>query len=172
MNIVINKNNSQINENWSKFRKVRAIIKKNNKYAITEEGGKIIFPGGKCDKDEDFDNAIIRELEEETGIKFEQKDLKNILTLETYYEDFYDYRISKEKPRYTITKYYYVETTFDINKDNQSLTNSEINENFNIKFVSKEELLKLLNIDHSSSTNGKFFDEENKVILENILKKY
>lgn len=170
MNIVINKNNAQINDDWSIFRKVRAIIKNNDKYAITEEGGKVIFPGGKCDKDEDFDDAIIRELEEETGISFEKNSLENILTLETYYEDFYNYRISKEAPRYTITKYYYVETTSDINKSNQSLTTSEINENFNIKFVTKEELIKLLNIDHSSSVNGKFFDEENKVILENILK--
>ena len=170
MNIVINKHNLKINDDWSTFRKVRAIIKNNDKYAITEEGGKVIFPGGKCDEDEDFNDAIVRELKEETGIKFDKNSLKNILTLETYYEDFYNYRVSKNTPRYTITKYYYVETNSNINKDNQLLTTGEINENFNIKFVSKDELIDLLNTDHSSSVNGKFFDEENKIILENILK--
>ena len=170
MNIVINKHNLKTNDNWSTFRKVRAIIKNNDKYAITEEGGKVIFPGGKCDEDEDFNDAIVRELEEETGIKFDKNSLKNILTLETYYEDFYNYRVSKNTPRYTITKYYYVETNSNLNKDNQSLTTGELNENFNIKFVSKDELIDLLNTDHSSSVNGKFFDEENKIILENILK--
>lgn len=169
MNIIINKNNLQINENWSTFRKVRAIIKNNDKYAITEEGGKIIFPGGKCDQEEDFDDAIIRELEEETGIIFEKENLKNILTLETYYENFYDYRISANKPRYTITKYYYTETQDNIDENNQSLTTSELTENFKIKFVSKEELIKLLSEDHSLVTNGKFFDEENKIILNNFI---
>lgn len=170
MNIVINKNNSVPDETWSTFRKVRAVINNNDNYAITEEGGKVIFPGGKCDNNEDFDSAIIRELEEETGIKFKNDELKQVLTLETYYEDFYDYRTSCKKPRYTITKYYYIETNLTINKDNQSLTNEEIKEKFNIKFVSKEELIQLLNADHSNSINGKFFDEENKIILENILK--
>lgn len=170
MNIVINKNNSVPDETWSTFRKVRAVINNNDTYAITEEGGKVIFPGGKCDKNEDFNSAIIRELEEETGIKFKNDELKQVLTLETYYEDFYDYRTSCKKPRYTITKYYYVETNLTINKDNQSLTKEEIKEKFNIKFVSKEELIQLLNTDHSNSINGKYFDEENKIILENILK--
>lgn len=165
----INKNNSLTNENWSEFKKVRAIIKNNNNYAITEEGGKIIFPGGKCNQEEDFNTAIVREIKEETGIIFDSKELIHILTLETYYENFYDYRTSSIKPRHTITNYYYVETTNNINFKNQSLTESELLENFTVKFVSKEELIKLLQENHTSAQNGQFFDEENQIILNNFL---
>lgn len=168
--IKINKNNSVINDNWSEFKKVRAIIENNNKFAITEEGGKIIFPGGKCDKDEDYIDAITRELQEETGITFNKNDLTEIIRLETFYEDFYDYRTDSKTPRHTITYYYYVKTNEFINENNLSLTESEITENFKINFVSKEELIKLLNEKHENATNGKFFDEENQIILKNFFK--
>lgn len=166
--IKINKKNLVVDDAWQEFRKVRTIIEKDNKYAITEEGGKLIFPGGKCDKDEEFNDAIIRELQEETGISFNKEDLTHSLKLETFYDDFYDYRTSSIKPRHTITYYYYVKTTQDINTNNQSLTESELKENFNINFITKEELIKRLKEDHSSATNGQFFDEENKIILENF----
>ena len=168
--VKINKNNSIINDNWLEFRKVRAIIENNNQYAITEEGGKIIFPGGKCDKDEEFIDAIERELKEETGISFNKNELTEILRLETFYEDFYDYRTDLKKPRHTITYYYYVKTNELINENNLSLTESEITENFKVQFVSKEELIKILNENHENTTNGIYFDEENQIILNNFFK--
>ena len=168
--VKINKNNSIINDNWLEFRKVRAIIENNNQYAITEEGGKIIFPGGKCDKDEAFIDAIERELKEETGISFNKNELTEILRLETFYEDFYDYRTDSKKPRHTITYYYYVKTNELINENNLSLTESEITENFKVQFVLKEELIKILNESHENATNGIYFDEENQIILNNFFK--
>lgn len=167
MYIVINKNNLIPNENWMQFRKVRAIIEnKNNEFAISKEGGKILFPGGKCDKEESETDAIIRELKEETGITFSINDLKQVLTLETFYKEFYDFRSDSYKPRHTVTTYYYIKTNQQINLNKQELTENELKENFNIKFASKEELIKLINEDHSNIINGQYFDEENKIILE------
>lgn len=168
--IKINRDNLVKDDIWQTFRKVRAIIENNNTFAITEEGGKLIFPGGKCDKDEDFHDAIGRELREETGITFQKEDLNFILKLETFYSDFFDYRSQSLKPRHTITYYYYVKTSDNINKNNQSLTVEEIKENFKIDFISREELIKQLSIDHSNVQNGRFFDEENQIILENFIK--
>ena len=37
-------------------------------------------------------------------------------------------------------------------------------------FVNKQKLLELLSKDHSSAINGEFFDEENKIVIEKIIK--
>ena len=91
--------------------------------------------------------------------------------MESLYKDFYDYRTKSLKPRYTKTIYYYAKCFSEINIDNMCLTDGEIKENFTIAFVDKEQLIKLLMVDHSSSINGRFFDEENKVVINNILDK-
>ena len=103
-------------------------------------------------------------------LNFQKEDLNFILKLETFYSDFFDYRSQSLKPRHTITYYYYVKTSDNINKNNQSLTVEEIKENFKIDFISREELIKQLSIDHSNVQNGRFFDEENQIILENFIK--
>ena len=76
----------------------------------------------------------------------------------------------QKKPRHTITYYYYVKTNELINENNLSLTESEITENFKVQFVSKEELIKILNENHENATNGIYFDEEIQIILNNFFK--
>ena len=99
MKVIVNDKKLIPDETWLNFNKVRAIIENNNgEIIISTEGGKVIFPGGKVDKDEDLNTAIKRELLEETGIKFETQELKKVLELETFYEDFYDYRTKSLKP--------------------------------------------------------------------------
>lgn len=171
MKIVLNEKSLTPNENWMEFRKVRAIIEnQDGEFAISREGGKIIFPGGKMDNGEDELTAIKRELKEETGLDFEDEQLEEVLVLETFYDEFYDYRSQSIKPRHTITTYYYTKTDKQINEENQSLTEEEISENFNIFFVNKEKLVQLLSEDHSEMENGRFFDEENQIIMQKVLK--
>lgn len=169
MKIIVNKKNLISDGTWINFNKVRAIIENSNgEIAISSEGGKIIFPGGKIEKGEDLITAIKRELLEETGIEFKDEDLSQVLELETYYDDFYDYRTDSIKPRHTVTTYFYVKTDKPINLENLNLTDEEKNLNFKIKFVDKETLYKLLSIDHSSEQNGKFFDEENSIVIDSV----
>lgn len=173
MKIVINEQNSIINEKWQEFTKVRAvIINEQNEYAITHEAGKIIFPGGKAEKNEDLLVAIKRELKEELGVNFDDTELKQILEIETFYENYYDFRSNTNIPRHTITVYFLVKTNKKINANNQQLTQDEINQKFKIFFTNKDNLIKLLSEDHSSAHNGKYFDQENQIILEEIINKY
>ena len=44
-----------------------------------------------------------------------------------------------------------------------------IKEKFKVEYVSKEKLFRLLTEDHKESVNGVFFDEENRIILDNFL---
>ena len=158
MKIIVNKKNLIPDGTWMNFNKVRAIIENSNgEIAISSEGGKLIFPGGKVDKGEAILPAIQRELLEETGILFEEDELKQILELETYYDDFYDYRSKSIKPRYTLTTYFYVKTDKKIDLSKLNLTEEEKSQNFKIRFLNKEKLFNLLSVDHSNEENGKFF---------------
>ena len=172
MKIVINHHNAIPNEEWMHYRKVRAIVENElGEIAITMEGNKCIFPGGKCEENESTLTAIKRELQEEMGIDFSDEEFQELLTIESIYEDYYDYRYQKIKPRYTLTTYYYVKTKEMINPYKMQLTSGEKEQNFRIGFVSEEELIKMLLEDHSKEINGKFFDEENKIIVDQILER-
>lgn len=172
MNIIINPKNLSITDEWQIFYKVRAVIKnKKGEYAISTESGKCIFPGGKCEVGEKSEFAIKRELFEELGIEFFDEQLSEVFVLETFYDDYYDFRIGKCVPRYTKTIYFYGETKEDIDFSKMNLTKDEINQKFKCFFVSKDELLQMINIDHSLAFNGKYFDLENKIVVDNIINK-
>ena len=171
MRIVLNEKNLTPDETYQQFRKVRAIIKNElDEIAISIEGGKCIFPGGKCDEGEDELLAIQREIKEETGMELNLSDFEKVLELETIYDDTIDYRTETVRPRHTITTFYYVNTNKRINEDNMNLTAGEIDEHFKISFVDKETLLKMLSEDHSNARNGKMFDQENQFVVDNILR--
>lgn len=168
---IINKKNLVPDSSWLNFRKVRAIIENaSGNIVICTEGGVPIFPGGKCDANENEENAIKREVKEETGIELTDERLNKALVIESFYDDFYDFRSKKLRPRHTVTTYFYVKTNKWINKDKIELTDGEKRLGFNIFTVSKNNLYKLLNEDHQGVLNGKFFDEENRIVLNEILK--
>ena len=171
MKIVINKKNLIPDDSWQEMRKVRAVIENEEGcFAISHEAGKYIFPGGTCDKEEDNINAIQREILEETGIIIPKEGFKQILEIETMYDDAVDYRTKMVRPRHTITTYYYVKTNKSINEDNINLTDDEKDANFKISFVERKELLKLLLEEHKEALNWQIFYDENKIVVENIIK--
>ena len=172
MKILLNPKNLVPNDSWQTFRKVRAVIENEEGcFAISSEAGKYIFPGGKCDKNEDDLAAIQREIKEETGMVFSEDELHKVLELETLYDNIIDYRTNTVRPRHTITTYYYVKTNQTINKDNMNLTEGEIQENFKISFVDRETLFKLLLEEHRDAMNWQLFYEENQIVVNNILNK-
>ena len=168
MKIVINNDNLTIEDCSQVFYKVRAVIEnEKGEFIISNEGNKVIFPGGKRKENESDIDAIKREIKEETGIDIDN--FKEVLELETYYKYFYDYRSDSLKPRYTKTIYYYAKTSEEIDKNKMTLTTGEIKEGFIVAFVNKEELIQMLSIDHKDAKNGIYFDEENRVVIDKIL---
>ena len=172
MKIVINPKNLTPNDKWMEMRKVRAVVVNDlDYYAISIEGGKCIFPGGKCEAGEDKITAIKRELQEEMGITFDLSEIHELFELETFYDDMIDYRSGSVKPRHTITTYYYIKTNKHINFDNMNLTEGEKSLNFKISFVPKDKLLEMIRESHEEFENGKFFDEENKTVMNIVLER-
>lgn len=68
-----------------------------------------------------------------------------------------------------ITSYFKIMTDKKINLDVQNLTDDEIKENFNIFSCTLIDACSYLQEDHSNVEGGRFFDEENKIVMEEIL---
>ena len=171
MKRVINPKNLTPDDTWPKFRKVRAIIENEQGcFAISIEGGKCIFPGGKCDKDEDDVIAIQREIKEETGIDIPIESFTKILEIESIYDDIKDYRTNTIGPRYTFTTCYYAKTNKKINADEMNLTDGEIKENFKISFVNIDTLAEMITKDYDGDNAHMFKDENVAILGSEILK--
>lgn len=168
--VIINPKNLVPDDSWLNFRKVRAVVENENGcILICFIGGKCIFPGGKCESDEDDLTSVQRELSEESGINIELNDFKKVLEIETMYDDFFNYRTNSIMKRHMTTTYFYAKTKCSIDEDKMELTDGEKKEGFSISFVEKDELKRMLSEDHSKFQNGKFFDEENKIVIEKII---
>ena len=102
-----------INENKLKYEnidkinsKVRAILVQDNKILVSNYGGIILLPGGSIDAHETPDKAIIRELEEETGIMYSIEALQKLFLLK-YYQKNYQTRDNQIINRLILTYFYF-----------------------------------------------------------------
>ena len=85
MNLIITDDNLQVNEIVEFNSKVRAVlIDEKNRVLIARYGNVLLFPGGSIDNGENIDNAIIRELKEETGTVYEKSDLSFLTKMDFF----------------------------------------------------------------------------------------
>lgn len=99
------------------------------------------FIGGHIEKDEKFIDAINREIEEETGIKTNYKDLKPFACIYSYYKDYPSKNVNRK-----IEIYYYkiiIDKQPDLSKTNY--TEAEKQGNFKLVYIPLQILSKKLN---------------------------
>ena len=154
-----------INENELKYdnidkinHKVRAILVHDNKILVSNYGGVILLPGGSIDKYETPDDAIIREIKEETGIMYSIDDLQKLFLLD-YYQANYPTRDNKVINR-LISTYFYFGDFLGIDESRSKRTEKEIKDNFNLELVNIKELLKRLENNNNFNPRKPFFDRE------------
>ena len=122
--------------------KVRGILVMDDKVLVANYGGIVLFPGGKVDKGESIEEALIRELFEETGIKYDINEFKKLLILK-YYQHNYRDRDNNVVNR-LVTTYYYVGKFKGIDLSSIRRTEKEKKDNFYLELVEIKELLELL----------------------------
>ena len=137
--------------------KVRGILVVDDKVLVANYGGIILFPGGKVDKGESTEEALIRELFEETGIKYNINEFKKLLILK-YYQHNYRDRDNNVVNR-LITTYYYVGKFKGIDLSNTKRTEKEKKDNFYLELVEIKEILELLK-KGKYNPRKEFFDRE------------
>ena len=166
-NIIINDSNLNNNEIQKNGNKVRAVLLSDNKILVSHYGGVILLPGGSIDKGETADDAIIRELKEETGIAYDANNLKELLLLE-YYQPNYPTRRDEVINRLIRTKFYFGQYRgIDLKSINR--TENEVKDNFNLDLIELDEFASLIN-EASDNPRKKYFDRENQEVIR-VLKK-
>ena len=166
-NIIINDSNLNNNEIQKNGNKVRAVLLSDNKILVSHYGGVILLPGGSIDKGETADDAIIRELKEETGIAYDANNLKELLLLE-YYQPNYPTRRDEVINRLIRTKFYFGQYRgIDLKSINR--TENEVKDNFHLDLIDLDEFASLIN-ESSENSRKKYFDRENQEVIK-VLKK-
>ena len=84
-NIVINDGNLDYNDLEDFKYKVRAfLVDDNNNVLIANYGHVFLLPGGSIDINENAEDAIVRELQEETGMIYQKEELDYLITIDYY----------------------------------------------------------------------------------------
>ena len=165
--IIINDTNLHDDDIQKFGNKVRAVLLLDNKILVSHYGGVILLPGGSIDKDETEDDAIIRELKEETGIVYDIDSLKELLLLE-YYQPNYPTRRDEVINRLIRTRFYLAQYRgIDLKSINR--TENEAKDNFHLDLIELDEFASLIN-EPSDNPRKKYFDRENQEVLK-VLKK-
>jgi len=158
MEMIINKDN--LNENQiSEFKKkVRAILIDDDKILVANYGGVYLLPGGSIDNGETIYDAITRELQEEIGVTYIKEELEYIFTLK-HFQSNYPKRDGSFINR-VVKTYYFVGNYKDILFNNQSLTEKELNDKFELQLIKVDELQTIiLNNITDNPRNSYFYDE-------------
>lgn len=166
---VINENNLQLKDIQEFNSKVRAfLIDDENNILIANYGNVILLPGGSIDKDEEANDAIIRELKEEVGVEYRVDELTYLNTLD-YYQKDYPKRDGTLQNR-LITTNYFVGRYKGIS--NQTLTEKERKDNFRLQLVSIDELEELVLNNQNNNPRNIYFVKELLTILEYYKQSY
>lgn len=117
------------------------IISSNNKILLASNYKDYQFPGGHMEEDESYNEALNRELLEETGINFELKDnLTPDLKLYRYYENYHE---TKDNTILEIN-YFIIKSDQYIDINNLSLTKEEEDGDFSLTYINLLEFENLL----------------------------
>lgn len=163
--IIINTDNLNDSEIDKYNNKVRAILIKDNKLLISRYAGITLLPGGKVDKDESLDEAITRELKEETGIIYNENELEKYLEVK-YYQKEYPTRTNGTINR-LLTTTYYIGKYKGTNLDNANRTLSELLNGFSLELVDIDKLPELMD-EKSDNPRKTFFDTELNAVVKTL----
>lgn len=160
MNIIeFNEDNLSLNEVDKTTNKVRGIVinTNTNQILLVNYAELFMLPGGKVDEGETDDEALRREIVEESGIEIEES--CPFLQINSYDKNYYD-RKSGIINRLTRTIFYIVETTKDIDESKKVLTESEKNKKHTISFVDLDNIENLVENNQTTNSKRKQFDRE------------
>jgi len=142
------------------FRKaVRAIIKENNKFlmVLSNRMGDYKFPGGGLELNESDENALIREVEEETGYVVNQIRSKIIKVDEIQNDKENDEGI------FHMESIYYL-CTIEKEKKVQNLDKYEEELGFEAQWINLDEVLKINRIVLNNPKSSKWVEREIRVL--------
>ena len=162
---IFNENKLKEHEIEEVVTRVKVFLMNNNgELLLANANGCYMLPGGHVEENEELTTAVLREVEEETGIKLNSNELvEPFYQVKHYTKNHY----RNHKNRLSAIIYYFVKTDKNIDLNNLNLTENEKENNFQIKFFTLEEFEKALIDTKTTSTS-----EHNSIIAGEILYAY
>ena len=165
--IIINDNNLTDNEVDVTKLKVRALLSFGNKLLVCNYSGVLMFPGGKLDPNEEVLDALLRELNEETGISYDKDSFKEFLLID-YYQKDYPTR-EEDVVNRLVKTYYYTGKYNGIDENNMHISKSEIEGNLKLELLSIDDIKDKLK-DHVDNPRNDYFVKELNIVIDEYLK--
>ena len=161
MKLLIDLDSKNYSVNWNiKYREAaRAIILKNNKIAMVKSAkyGFYKFPGGGIWENESNEDALVREVLEETGLSVKRESIKEFgYTIENRKSDETEDTIFSQK-----SFYYFVDIEDYLLE--QRLTEDEIELDFVLEWIDLKEVYEI-NSNIEINKNNRFVERETKVL--------
>ena len=139
--IITNENNLKEDEMTDLVRKVKLLlVNSNNEIMLGYSHHEYQFPGGTQESNEELIETVNREIEEETGIKLNLKNLEAFACAIGYYKDWPE----KDRNKKIEIYYYEIKTDEKPNLNNLNLTENEKFGNFELRYIQLDEVEKVL----------------------------
>lgn len=136
--VVLNDANLGKNEINKEVAKVRALIFNEKGQVMVSQfsNGTHILPGGKIDIGETIEEALQREIKEETGILIQKDKIgEPFLGIAAYDADYPDSETGRKINKLTKTVFYEIHTDQNIDTTNQNLSEREIESGLKHKYL-------------------------------------
>ena len=165
--ITFNDDNLSINDIEETVTKVRAIIvNEDNEIVLARYNDLYLLPGGSVDNNENLNEALIRELKEETGMNFENTSLEPFVMVEQYNKAYPKRDDINFSDRLSKTYYYLINTDEKINKRNMKLTLNELNHDFSAIRVNLNDIEKIVHNHFNDNPRNKYFKRELLAVID------
>ena len=143
--------------------KVKAIIKTDNKILFVKCNDIYQLPGGRIKTNETLPDGLKREVQEETGIVL--KNEYDAFFLRKYYSKKYpDAGINQ----LTFIYYYFIETDDKINESNMNLDLWEKEHNFNLQYISYEDINDILTVNKNKGGKAEVIAKEMEEVFMEV----
>lgn len=155
-----NKENVKKEEIEKVARKSRGIIlNQEGKVLLVKCAGFYMFPGGKIEQEKP-EEALYREVLEESGIEKIQFEQEPFLKIESYDRNYPDRRLNRKITRLTETYFFYGTTTEAIQPQKQNLSQNEKEQQFQIWFENLSVAQYLVDTNPTANLKNEFYKRE------------
>ena len=120
------------------------------------------LPGGHLEKNETFDECVVREVKEETGIDIPFENRRPFFVVKYMCKD---YPNKNDNTKY-IANYYYIKTDEKPNLDEVNLTENEKEGMFQLRYIHKDVVVKTLEDSMNTCKNKNVVRDTLEVIKE------
>lgn len=138
------------------------IVNSNDEILLVYSENNYHLPGGHLEGNETFDECIVREVKEETGIDIPYENRKPFFVVKYMCKD---YPTKNDNTKY-IANYYYINTNEKPNMEKINLTDREKEGMFELRYIHKDVVVKTLEDSMNTCKNKNVIKDTLEVIKE------